>query len=94
MPASKTPAIGVLYEAAEDQAKAERRGYGPIPILCGPGSAKITAGQSMKKIMFVLLFVLSACTTERPAEDGDGSSSGPVVYGQLSVSVDHISVGE
>jgi hypothetical protein len=47
----------------------------------------------MKK-MLVLLVLLSACTTNRPAEDSEEGSSGPTIYGQLSVSVDHVSVGQ
>jgi hypothetical protein len=41
----------------------------------------------VKTIMLALLIVLSACTTNRPAEDSEVGTSGPTVYGQISVSV-------
>ena len=35
---------------------------------------------------------LSACATDRPVKDTEEVSDGPTVYGQISVSVDHVSV--
>lgn len=47
----------------------------------------------MKKLaLLVLLALMLGCATDRPSEDPERGSSGPTVYGQLSVSVDNISV--
>jgi hypothetical protein len=47
----------------------------------------------MKLAILVLVIMLSACATDRPPGDCEKCSSGPTVYGQLSVSVDRVSVG-
>lgn len=46
----------------------------------------------MRYSILMLVVVLSACATDRPAEDTHEESSGPTVYGQLSVSVDRVTV--
>jgi hypothetical protein len=46
----------------------------------------------VKKYILVLLITLSACATNPPPEESEDGSSGPTVYGQLSVSIDYISV--
>jgi hypothetical protein len=56
------------------------------------GVAEAITEFCMKKIIAVLLAVLSACATDRSPEDTEGESSDLTVYGQLSVSVDRISV--
>jgi hypothetical protein len=42
----------------------------------------------MKKAILVLLIALSACTSNPPAEDEDEGSTGPTIYGQISLIVD------
>jgi hypothetical protein len=51
------------------------------------GLAEEEAGQPMKKVMLVLLIVLSACASNPPAEDSDEASTGPTIYGQISLIV-------
>lgn len=51
------------------------------------GVAQEEAGQPMKKAMLALLIVLSACSSNPPAEDNDEDSSGPTIYGQISLIV-------
>ncbi len=46
----------------------------------------------MKYTILVFLIILSACATDRPQEDNREESSGPTVFGQLSVSVDRATV--
>ena len=40
----------------------------------------------------VVVFGLSVCVTDCQVHDTDEISEGPSVYGQISVSVDHVSV--
>ena len=42
-------------------------------------------------LVAVLAIALSACATSRPVKDTETTSDGPTVYGQISVSVDHVS---
>jgi hypothetical protein len=42
----------------------------------------------MKKAMLVLLVLLSACTSNPPAEDEDEGSTGPTIYGQISLIIE------
>jgi len=43
----------------------------------------------VKKVMLsILLLMLTACATDRPPENTAEGSSGPTIYGQLSISVD------
>ena len=42
-------------------------------------------------ILLAMLVLLSGCATDPPAEGAAAESSGPTVYGQLNVSVDHVS---
>jgi hypothetical protein len=35
--------------------------------------------------------LLASCANAPPAEDTDTASSGPTLYGEVSVSVDHVS---
>ena len=42
-------------------------------------------------LLAVLAIGLSACATSRPVKDTETTSDGPTVYGQISVSVDHVS---
>lgn len=58
-----------------------------------PRRAVALAICQMKLAILVLVIVLSACATDRPPDDCEKCSSGPTVYGQLSVSVDRVSVG-
>jgi hypothetical protein len=44
----------------------------------------------MKYLALALVVMLGACATDRPAEETKDTSSGPTVYGQVSVSVDGI----
>jgi starvation-inducible outer membrane lipoprotein len=47
----------------------------------------------MKQIVILLAAVLlSACTTNPSQKDRDKESSGPTVYGQINMSLDHVSV--
>jgi outer membrane biogenesis lipoprotein LolB len=47
----------------------------------------------MKQIIILFAaLLLSACTTEQSNKDRDKESSGPTVYGQINMSVDHVSV--
>lgn len=46
----------------------------------------------MKTLTLLCALLLSACATDRPAQDADDSSSGPTVYGRMSVSVDHTTI--
>lgn len=50
-----------------------------------------TEDYKMNKAISLLLLALAACATNQPAEDTENRSSGPTVYGELSVSLDHIS---
>jgi len=47
-------------------------------------------------LMLVLLPVLalgsSACATDRQVQSSEETSEGPTVYGQISISVDHVAV--
>ncbi len=43
-------------------------------------------------LLAVLALGLVACATDRPVTDTEEVSDGPTVYGQISVSVDHVSV--
>jgi hypothetical protein len=45
----------------------------------------------MHKMMLAALLLLSACATNRPTDDSAQDSTGPTVYGQVGVSVDHVS---
>jgi hypothetical protein len=56
------------------------------------GMAKAMTGMYVISATLVLIFLLSACTTNRPDEDSEPTSSGPTVYGQLGVSVDWVNV--
>ncbi len=47
---------------------------------------------SLLLLLPVLVLGLSACATDRQVQDADETSDGPTVYGQISVSVDHVSV--
>jgi hypothetical protein len=42
-------------------------------------------------ILLAILILLSGCATDRPAEGAADEASGPVVYGRVNVSVDHVS---
>jgi outer membrane biogenesis lipoprotein LolB len=45
--------------------------------------------------LIVILFaalLLPACATDQSNKDRDKESSGPTVYGQINMSVDHVSV--
>jgi ADP-ribosylglycohydrolase len=58
-----------------------------------PEGAKVPFQEDqMKLAVLILLIMLSACATDRRPENTEEQSSGPTVYGQLSVTVDHISV--
>lgn len=46
----------------------------------------------MKPILLLALLMLAACATQVPPEPAREAASGPTIYGQLSTSVDHISV--
>jgi hypothetical protein len=48
----------------------------------------------MKKAMLALLVVLSACTSNAPAEGNDEDSSGPTIYEQISLLAGKASVGQ
>ena len=37
----------------------------------------------------ILALGLSACATDRPAQDKEQASDGPTVYGKINVSLDH-----
>ena len=51
----------------------------------------LAGGGNVNKVFIsILLFGLTACATDRPPDNTAGSSSGPTIYGQLSVSVDNI----
>ena len=43
-------------------------------------------------LLLVLALGLAACATDRPVKDTEEVSDGPKVYGQISVSVDHVLV--
>jgi hypothetical protein len=51
------------------------------------GVAEEEAGQPMKKALLVLLVLLSACASNPPVEDSDDESTGPTIYGQISLIV-------
>ena len=54
------------------------------------GLAQNEERQPMKYLALALVVMLGACATDRPAEETKDTSSGPTVYGQVSVSVDRI----
>ena len=43
-------------------------------------------------LLLVLALALAASATDRPVKDTEKVSEGPKFYGQISVSVDHVSV--
>jgi uncharacterized lipoprotein YajG len=47
----------------------------------------------MRKMLVLAVLLLAACATDPTPQDRDKTqeSSGPTVYGQVSVSIDHIS---
>jgi starvation-inducible outer membrane lipoprotein len=45
----------------------------------------------MKFFVLSALLLLASCATVPPAADSETASSGPTIYGQVSVSVDHVS---
>jgi len=49
------------------------------------GVAEEEASRPMKKAMLSLLILLSACATKGPPEDSDEDSTGPTIYGQISL---------
>ncbi|MCG6863741.1 MAG: hypothetical protein LJE70_21170, partial [Chromatiaceae bacterium] len=78
----------VLYENAEDSARARKAGLRQDPNPIPPWEWwKNNRAQLMEKavLMLALVITLSACTTNRPAKDSEEGTSGPTIYGQISV---------
>ncbi|MGA7980953.1 MAG: hypothetical protein WCA32_12100 [Chromatiaceae bacterium] len=42
-------------------------------------------------LLSVLALGLSACAADGPVKDTEAASDGPMVYGKIAVSVDHVS---
>jgi len=74
--------------------KPKMSGGGDVPRLGLSNWAArypMTKGSTMHKMMLAALLLLSACATNRPTDDSAQDASGPTVYGQVGVSVDHVS---
>lgn len=76
----------------ENDRQAERLPSGEPSGATQPRAAQTHEDPDMKQIIILFAaLLLSACTTDQSNKDRDKESSGPTVYGQINMSVDHVS---